>query len=710
MTHSRDDRDPARTSGDPHAVWRLVVSDTTTLLIDLATGEAVLRQEDLLPPRVGAPRPLRREYRARRTAQDSGLGPGWSLTSELPLVEDSATARPDGYDGGHGDGRGDGRDPARSVRLHRDTAGRVVRLDGPGGSTLAALRYDPAGRPVRHTDAEGAVTVLDWDAEHRLTGISDVTGTLLGLSYTASGAVGQVVLGGAEGTSHLDITYPHPAHTVLTDALGRTTAFTFDGRGRLLTVTDPLGGVRSQERDGEGRPVAVVDETGGRTVLEHDTAGRPVARVAPTSARSSVHYGDPDHPRLVTALRDPAGNEVTLAHDAAGRVVRVGAPGRSEPLDRREYGAGHGRLTALVDGEGQVTSYEYDAAGDLVAVIPPAPRGRISYEYDELGRIVAVTGGNGVRTQYRRDGVGRLVEVTGPDGVLLTLEHDALGRVVRRAGTGWHHDYSWVSTTGGSRLTTVVRTDSTGQETIEASYDPDGALRSLATAGGTTSYDYDGAGRLARVRTPTGHTAHFTRDAAGRVLRTDLGGAVQEISYDEAGRRASLTLLGPAGETLLHAGYDYRGPDGADGDRLRRLVLDGEATEFDYDPLGRLVRAGGTTYAYDAAHNLVRLGETAFTIGAAGEVTRFGATEFDYDGAGNFVEEVNPTGSFRYSATNQTVLGIFGGAVVADIAHDGLGQQTPRRVAETTPDGRSVTHVLSHGPLGIARVTDDGVP
>ncbi|MEX5712863.1 hypothetical protein AB1484_32550 [Parafrankia sp. FMc6] len=673
---------------DPGAVWRLPVSDTTILLVELTTGEPVLRQRDLLAPRADAVRPPSREYRGRRTGENSGPGPGWSVT-------------------------------------------------GPDDS--AGVEYDPAGRPVRHTDAAGAVTAFSWDDEHRLTGLTDAAGTLVRLSYTAAGAVSEVVL---EGVGRTGFAYQdEPAgpagsggpaaggtRTVVTDPIGRATAYTFDGHGRLLTVTDPLGGIHRQEWDPAGRLAAAVDRTGGRTAYEYDGHGRLVARVAPTSARSSVDYGDPAHPDLVTTLRDPAGNEVVLEHDTAGRVVRAGTAGTAVTagaadatgtadtagaagsLDRRDYDPVHGRISSVTNGAGHRTSFEYDAAGELVAVSPPAPRRRASYDYDEFGRVVAVTGGNGRRTAYRHDPVGRLVEVSGPGGVLLTQTHDPVGRIVRRAGAGWRYDYSWVSTSAGSRLAAVVRTDDAGREEVRAEHGPDGALRSLTTAGGTTAYDYDPAGRLAGVRTPTGHQARFTRDAAGRALRIEFGGAVQEISYDAAGRRRALTLLGADGATLLSAEYDYRDPTGADGDRLRRLVLDGQVTEYAYDPLGQLVQAGSTSYAYDAALNLVRLGETAFTIGAAGEVTRFGATEFDYDGAGNFVEEVNPTGSFRYSDTNQTVLGIFGGAIVADIAHDGLGQQTPRRVTETTVDGRTVTHVLTHGPLGVARVVDDGVP
>ncbi len=255
-----------------------------------------------------------------------------------------------------------------------------------------------------------------------------------------------------------------------------------------------------------------------------------------------------------------------------------------------------------------------------------------------------------------------------------------------------------------------MRTAGDEREEIGATHDAAGSLTSVTSPGGTTRYVLDAAGRPESVVTPSGRTARLHHDAAGRLTGVDFGRGSQTIRYDGAGRRTGLTVSDASGRTVLSEEYGYDSGSGADSDVLRCTVADGEFTGYAYDGLKRLARAGGTEYGYDAAHHLVRLGEVRFTLNPAGQVTRFGGTEFAYDGAGNFTEETNPTGSFTYSPTHQTLTGVFGGRQVVDIAYDELGQETPRRITETTVEGDTVTHVLTHSPLGVLRVTDDGVP
>ncbi|MEY9841211.1 RHS repeat protein [Streptacidiphilus sp. EB103A] len=693
---------PIPRDDDRRAVRHFPVGAATTLTVELATGELVLYQQDLVIHQAGRELRLGREHRGRREeAADSdhpvqgSFGAGWMLSADPAFsVGPSALIDPRG----------------RVIALQRDHRGLVTVIVDPLGARAAELGYDAGGRPVRHRDATGQHTGFSWDDDGRLTGITDAAGGVVTLSYDSSGAVSRVVRSSQGRLSHTAFSY-RPGSTAVTDAAGRTTEYGFDKRGLPVSETDPLGQVRRQEWDPAGLLVAVTDATGHRTAYEYDVAERLVALRLPTSARSTAEYADPANPRLPTVLRDPAGRELRLVYDRQGRLIRTGAAGRDGDLDRRDYHPCHGRLSAFTDGNGHTTVFAYDEYGDLIGVTPPQPLGRTSYRYDGLSRVTGVTSGNGRRTSYRRDPAGRLAEVTDEDSgeVLLTLIRDPLGKVVRKAGPGWSYDFSWTDSARGSRLEAAVRTERGEREEVRCGYDAEGALTSLTTAGGITRYGYDAAGRTASVTAPSGQTARLAHDAAGRPTTIELGVATQTMTYDAAGRRTSLTVHGPGGEVLLSVGYDYR-TDGADSDVLCTTVADGQSTDYAYDGLKRLVRAGDTEYAYDAAQHLVRLGSVRFVLGAAGEVTRFGETTFEYDGAGNFVEETNPTGSFRYSATNQTLTGVFGGATVVDVGYDGLGQEAPRRITETALDGRTVTHVLTYGPLGVTRVVDDGVP
>ncbi|WP_330451597.1 MULTISPECIES: DUF6531 domain-containing protein [unclassified Streptomyces] len=683
------------------AVRCLALGDRCELLVDLHEGELIVRQLDLVV--AGGSRHLRlvREYRSHSRAE-LGFGPGWSYAAG-PGFEPDTTGEPVTFT----DVRG------RVVSLHRDAEGLVTKIVDPLGAEAASFAYDRAGRLERHTGADGATTAFLWDADGRLVGVTDALGDTVDLSYDGMFAVSELSWTGPDGRARTAFDYGTD-RTLVTGPTGLRTGYVFDAQGRPTAVEHPSGQVLVRTRDAGGRRISVTDTTGATLTRTYDDQGRPVSLRLPTGALSRVSYTPLEDGGTLTSLRGPLGDELELEYDAAGRPVRSRAAGRGADVDRRSYDPVHGGLTEITDGNGARTRFGYDAAGDLTSVTPPAPLGRTVFGYDGLSRVTSVTGGAGDRVGHRHDPAGRLTEVTDESAgrTLLVLARDALGRVVRKSGPGWSYAFGWVRTAGGDRLTASVRTGEAGSapEATGAVYDSEGAPTSFTTPGGTTRYGLDGGGRTETVTTPAGRTARFVRDAAGRPVRVELGSAVQELRYDASGRRTALTVRGPGGETLLSAEYGYSSGGGADSDRLRWAVADGEFTGYAYDGLGRLVRAGDTTFAYDGAHHLRRLGSTEFTLNDAGQVVRFGETRFAYDGAGNFTEETNPTGSFRYSATHQTLTGVFGGVRVVDVDYDGLGQETPRRITETTVDGRTVTHVLTHSALGVVRTSDDGVP
>ncbi|MFG3142106.1 DUF6531 domain-containing protein [Streptomyces sp. NPDC048211] len=683
------------------AVRRLPLGDLGELLVDLHEGELIVRHLDLVVAGTGRHLRLVREYRSQSVAE-LGFGPGWSYSAGPGFAPDTG-----GEPVTFTDARG------RVVTLHRDSDGLVSKIVDPLGAEAASFAYDRSGRLERHTGSDGATTAFLWDADGRLVGITDPLGDTVEIAYDGMFAVSELSWTGPGGKALTAFDYG-PDRTLVTGPTGLRTGYVFDAQGRPVAVEDAAGRVRRVTRDVAGRPVSLTDAAGATLTRTFDGLGRPASLQLPTGARSQVTYTSLDGEGTLTSLRDPLGNELLLEYDVEGRLVRTRAAGRARDVDSRSYDPLHGGLAEIVDGNGARTRFGYDEAGDLTTVDPPAPLGRTVLGYDGLSRITSVTSGAGGRVGCRYDPAGRLSEVTDETAgrTLLVLSRDALGRVVRKAGPGVSYTFDWVRTARGDRPAAVVRTGETGSgaERIDAEYDAEGALTSFTTPGGTARYTLDGAGRTESVTTPAGRTARFVRDAAGRPVRIELGSAVQEIRYDASGRRTALTVRGPGGDTLLSAEYGYSSGGGADSDVLRSSVIDGEFTGFAYDGLKRLVRAGDSEFAYDDAHHLRRLGATEFTLNDAGQVVRFGDTAFAYDGAGNFTEETDPTGSFRYSATHQTLTGVFGGVQVVDVRYDGLGQETPRRITETTVDGRTVVHVLTHSALGIVRATDDGVP
>ncbi|MEV4847812.1 RHS repeat-associated core domain-containing protein [Micromonospora matsumotoense] len=428
------------------------------------------------------------------------------------------------------------------------------------------------------------------------------------------------------------------------------------------------------------------------SLLYEQARGRPAVRP------------HPDHPHLPVSLSDAAGNRVDHRYDDAGRLVAVRSAAFDRDIETRTYHR-NGSLASATDGRGATTHYDYDDRGRLVTITPPQPRGEIRFGYDgDSARVAQVRHGNGQRVGFGYDTVGNLVTVSDDDTgeTLGTFAHDPHGNLVYRSGPGWSQSIDWAA----GRCTGSVRREGDDVEEARYTYTGSGSLATHTDATGATGYGYDVEGRLGWVADPGGGRTTFGYDAAGRRTETVFAsGSSQRTEYDGLGRPVSLVAADPRGVPVLTVTYDY-----GEGALLRARTVNSVTTEYAYDGLGRVIRAGEVEFGYDEANNLVRIGATTFDVNPAGQHVRFGETILGYDGAGNFVDEVNPTVRFTYSPTNQTRTGTVEGTQVVDIRYDGLDNREPRRITETTVDGRTVTHVLHRTILGITRVTDDGVP
>ena len=124
----------------------------------------------------------------------------------------------------------------------------------------------------------------------------------------------------------------------------------------------------------------------------------------------------------------------------------------------------------------------------------------------------------------------------------------------------------------------------------------------------TTTYVYDGLGRLSSVTYADGRTESFVYDATGNATQvTQPDGTVLTQVFDDLGRLASRTVnLAPGlgGHTTESFGYDGLG-------RMTSADLQGVVSTFVYDGLARLERdttAGKSlAYEFDAAEQTTLL-------------------------------------------------------------------------------------------------------
>jgi RHS repeat-associated protein len=228
----------------------------------------------------------------------------------------------------------------------------------------------------------------------------------------------------------------------------------------------------------------------------------------------------------------PAPTTVLYRRDLLGRIIAAGTPADPKAFGAWSYrGDGALHTETLKAGEGAgVTpierSFGYDPLGRPVSIDEPAMRLEVSYRQDGDTAHPYANGGITAETvTYHAAGfpAGAVV----PSSSATAYTYDAFRRLVRASSTG----------------RPVLN--------VEANYDDNGNLTSLAQTGATQTYSYDeGTSRLAKV-TPDGSPARaYAHDAAGAV--TDAGGAI--LVHDPATRRMRRGTRGKESVSVLRDG------------------------------------------------------------------------------------------------------------------------------------------------------------
>ncbi|HEX6684766.1 MAG TPA: RHS repeat-associated core domain-containing protein, partial [Candidatus Limnocylindrales bacterium] len=437
--------------------------------------------------------------------------------------------------------------------------------------------------------------------------------------------------------------------------------------------------------DALGRPRVVTDPNGRNTTTVHIPAtGLPV-RTEVTNHLGHKATTTWKAERQVAATQiDARGKVVTQAYDALGRNTRVWQP--TEPTSGP-------------------ASWEFSYAISAAKNAPPAIRTRRLQSlspaavyldswtiYDSLLRErqtqrLSTAAGKAIvsNTRYNDRGLAESVSpgqaLTGTPGALLNpaagipwdneemTAYDEIGRPVwdiffsKGAGrwgtirTYGHDTIKAVPQLGGEVVTTV---DADGRVTKVAEW----AVRGNVSSAKTTSYAYDGAGRMTRVTDPRGNTITYTYDLAGRRTgMTDRDAGTWTYGWDLAGNQTSVRdargittfavydainrptayHAGDATKPLASFGYDASGEAGLLDFSIRWVRTAGQPDRayvtdvlgyddrarpngrswifFDVDLPGVALPEGSTfpvTYGYDRADHVVEVGYPQIGIVGSG--------------------------------------------------------------------------------------------
>ncbi len=516
---------------------------------------------------------------------------------------------------------------------------------GIGEADAASRVQDANGLITSETDFNGVVSTTTWDTARRLpltvtraSGRPEAQTTTtqwhptfsLPVLITESGrttafthdAVGNVL------TRTVTNTATNKAQTwqwtynasqlveTATEPNGATTTYTYDPRGNVLTSTNALGHVTSYAYDLANRVTSQTEPNGLVTTYTYDARDRLLTQTVGGQQTTTLTYKPYGSVETITL---PTGLVLTYTYDPAHRLTGW-SNNRGESGSFTLDGMGNRTAEQIKDSSGAVA---WNAARTInninrVSGKTEGSNQTSSFGYDANGDLTRSTNGLNQSTQLGLDNLRRVASVTNAANATATLKYNALDAVTEAK------DFKGVAT-GYTR-------DAQGNATAESSAD---------TGGATTQYDnlglpsqivdalrYDltatSKGYLSEIVDRSG-TTEYTRDAFGRVVvkkQTLANGSVQQIGYAYNLNGTLGSIAYPTGATLSHV-YDATG-------RLTGLNWNSTplVSNITWNPLGQPT---GWTWAFTSTDPKLKATRSYDTAG------RMTATEFGsyvYDAAG----------------------------------------------------------------------------
>jgi RHS repeat-associated protein len=556
-------------------------------------------------------------------------------------------------------------------------------------------------------------TTLTYATSFAVNSIASPNGATVTTHYDQWGRPSYTTIADGATTNYAYSYNPNTQAATLTDAQSSRWIKTIvDGFGRTISVIKGHDSTTISEVDTQYAPCAcsplgkiskvsqpyAPGATPVWTSYTYDGRGRPVTVVAPDGSTTRYAYQG-----NTTTVTDPAGKWKTYTADASGNTVTVTEPnpsGGANFVTSYTYN-GINKLTkaVLTRPEGtQPRSFVWNG-NDLTSETNPES-GTTTYTYDNAHHLHTRTDAKGQQTKYSYDAYERLYEV----------QHyiPVNGQLTEDTNQQWDYYYdtnpldpSFPAQNTWGRLAAVKFSSSSlpqnnvGPLLYEYSYNQAGRVTlqrmqaPAATAHLDATYTWDNEGRMTSLAYPlSGPTYAYAFDAMGRLsTMQENGSQVVGASYNWAGQMWYLgydnfqetrtynpqtmqltRILTTSGQSVTDMTYNY--PAGHNNGRISQLIdgVLGETVNYTYDAVNRLATAQatnnswGNAYSYDGFGNLTGSTVTAgtaphFSLSVDPTTNRLSGVNYDANG--------NPVGFFSttpptYDVENRLVLEING--------------------------------------------------
>ncbi|WP_418150182.1 RHS repeat-associated core domain-containing protein [Variovorax atrisoli] len=414
-------------------------------------------------------------------------------------------------------------DGTREQKLHDPEGRMLAHVDGLGRRTHYS--YNRAGLIAGRTDAEGHSLRYQWDLLGRLVELRNENGSRHSLRYDPVGRLLEKTDFARRTTRYryeestgrlVEVEAAGRAVRLEADAMGRMTErsaggqverFAFDRNGRMVEASnsdarlqwfyDPAGNLTREHQH---------DLQAGRTAIwqhRYDALNQRVATIRPDGHTTQwLTYGSGHVHGLLLDGQDILGFE---RDDLHREVLREQRNGLTQKL--RYDNVGRRLEQQVVPGQASAPgalqlqrTYGYDRAGQLVA-IGDSHHGNLDYRYDPVGRLVEANSRLG-RETFAFDPAGNIAEPVGAAGETRTPVAPLLDNLLRaHAGVRYR-------------------------------YDEHGNMVERVCNGRSTTFAWDGFGRLSFATDEDGTPTSFAYDPLGRRISKRSRDSITRFGWD----------------------------------------------------------------------------------------------------------------------------------------------------------------------------------
>ena len=584
--------------------------------------------------------------------------------------------------------------------------GQVETVTDAVGNVTTFNTYNVHGQPLTITDPNGVVTTLTYDARMRLTSRQVGTETT-SFSYYPTGLLKQVTL---PDSSYVLYTYDN-AHrlTQISDGAGNSIQYTLDNMGNRTAekTYDPSSVLhRTHTRvfntlNELYQDVNAANTSAVTTTYGYDSNGNQNSIAAPLSRNTSNYY---DALNRLTQITDPNSGNTYFSYDAEDDLTSVKDP---RSLTTSYTYNGFGDVTQLASPDTGTTTSTYDSGGNLSTSTDA--RGAIStYAYDAANRVTSIAytlGGTTDQTitfgyDSGTNGKGRLTSASDANHSL-AWTYDSLGRVTGKGLTVGTVNLSvGYGYTNGDRTSLVTPSG----QSVTYGYNSNRQVTSIAVNGTTvlSNMTYEPFGGVNGWTWGDNSTASRTFNGDGLISQIVTAGVTLGYSFDNANR---ITGISDSSNSALTWTYGYDSLD-----RLTSATTSAITDGWTFDADGnQLTQTGTTPITFSVNSTSNQLSATtgslvrSYSYDAAGHVTGYGTNGFTYNNRGRIAATAASSTDYLYNALGQMIekSGTLGTTVL-------MQDESGHLIGEYSGSGQLIEETVWLGDIPVATLQPNG--